>query len=286
MAIKHMLLPLDGDANGAVVAKWALGYAKLLGAHVSVGYEDGLGPLSFTPDAVPVPAYGLLYESMQKLRADRRVLARQQFDQAIAETKLPIVSAPTCATGSAMWVDGSDNGTKMSLEARALLVDLVIVSAPGNRLSPASWNLIDDILFKQARPALIVPPEAKSSLFARPVIAWNGSAEAAKAVRDAMDLLRLASHITILQVGDIRPGRLPADELVAFLGWHCLEAEVRRVDAKPGPNDSAILNEAHAVGADGVVMGCYTHSRTRELIFGGMTEYMLRHSDLPMLMAH
>ena len=286
MTIKHILLPLDGDASGTAVATWALEYAKLLGAHVSVGYEDGLGPLYFTPDAVPLPAYGLFYEHMQKLREDRHVLARQQFDQAVAQTKLPIVSGPTCTTGSAMWVDGLGSNAKMSLESRAQLADLILVAAPGNRLSSSAWNIVDDILFKQARPALVVPHEAKPSHFARPIIAWNGSAEAARAVRHALDLLGLATQITVVQIGKIRPGRLPVEQLMDFLGWHCLEATLNRVDASDSPDDHAILKEANRVGADGVVMGCYTHSRTRELIFGGVTEFMLRHSDLPMLMAH
>jgi nucleotide-binding universal stress UspA family protein len=33
-------------------------------------------------------------------------------------------------------------------------------------------------------------------------------------------------------------------------------------------------------------MGAYGHSRARELVFGGKTEMMVRHSRTPLLFAH
>jgi nucleotide-binding universal stress UspA family protein len=42
----------------------------------------------------------------------------------------------------------------------------------------------------------------------------------------------------------------------------------------------------HALGADMLVMGAYAHSPLREMIFGGVTRYMLDHADLPVLMRH
>jgi nucleotide-binding universal stress UspA family protein len=35
-----------------------------------------------------------------------------------------------------------------------------------------------------------------------------------------------------------------------------------------------------------LVMGAYAHSPLREVIFGGVTRYMLDHADLPVLMRH
>ena len=52
------------------------------------------------------------------------------------------------------------------------------------------------------------------------------------------------------------------------------------------PFGQTLLNTAHQLGADMLVMGAYAHSPLRELILGGVTRYMLEHADLPVLMRH
>ncbi|MBT5558364.1 MAG: universal stress protein, partial [Proteobacteria bacterium] len=37
---------------------------------------------------------------------------------------------------------------------------------------------------------------------------------------------------------------------------------------------------------DLMVMGAYSHSRLRETMFGGVTEYMLNRANIPVLMLH
>jgi nucleotide-binding universal stress UspA family protein len=48
----------------------------------------------------------------------------------------------------------------------------------------------------------------------------------------------------------------------------------------------ALLDSAHALGADMLVMGAYAHSPLREALFGGATSHMLAHTELPVLMRH
>ncbi len=47
-----------------------------------------------------------------------------------------------------------------------------------------------------------------------------------------------------------------------------------------------ILDEAVSFGADLIVKGAYTHSRLRQMIFGGATKHLLAASPIPVLMAH
>lgn len=37
---------------------------------------------------------------------------------------------------------------------------------------------------------------------------------------------------------------------------------------------------------DLLVMGCYGHSRLREFVFGGVTQHVLRHMTVPVLISH
>ena len=47
-----------------------------------------------------------------------------------------------------------------------------------------------------------------------------------------------------------------------------------------------VLQEAHRVSADLIVMGAYGHTRVREFVFGGATAEMLTTSERPILVAH
>ena len=54
-----------------------------------------------------------------------------------------------------------------------------------------------------------------------------------------------------------------------------------------GRNAEKELEQAYRNAAgDLLVMGAYSRPRLRELIFGGVTEHMLFHTELPVLMLH
>jgi len=286
MTIKHILLPLTGEANSADAAICGLNLAKQLGAHVTAGYEDELGPMYFDA-GMPGSAYNYatFYEQRQKVRQERKAKARHYFGQAVAATHLPIVSGPTCKQASTMWLD-DNGGDDDPVSKFGLLTDLVVLDAPGERTSSVSWNVLEETLFSARRLALVVPAGTKSVDFSKPLIAWNGSAEAARAVERAIDLFPVDAKVTVLQVGEIKPGRMPAKLLVEYLGWHCFEAELRQAKDKANATCQVILDAARESGAGCIVMGAYTHSRTRQLLLGGVTDYMMRNPSLPMLLAH
>jgi nucleotide-binding universal stress UspA family protein len=46
------------------------------------------------------------------------------------------------------------------------------------------------------------------------------------------------------------------------------------------------MAQAQELGADLLVKGAYTQSRLRQMIFGGPTQHILEHAELPIFMAH
>jgi len=286
MAIKHILLPLTGEPSGADAAICGLTLAKTLGAHVTAGYEDELGSLYMVPDFVTGAGdYGVFYEQMQKVRSDRRKQARTFFDLAVKETLLPVVSAPVCKQGSTMWLD-DEHGNDAAIASFGSLTDLVVLDAPGQRNSQLAWNAVEEAIFGARRPTLIVPAGAKSINLSTVLVAWNGSAEAANAVEHALDLLPAGAKLVVLQIGDLKPGRMSAEKLMDYLGWHCFERELRQIPDRKNETGRIIVEEARRASAGLIIMGAYTHSRTREFLLGGVTDFMLRQPILPVLMAH
>jgi nucleotide-binding universal stress UspA family protein len=80
---------------------------------------------------------------------------------------------------------------------------------------------------------------------------------------------------------------LPTIEIAEHLARHEFDVSAARTVVTDGlsPAD-ALLDYASDIGADLLVVGGYGHSRTREMIMGGVTRDLLQHMTVPVLMSH
>ena len=67
---------------------------------------------------------------------------------------------------------------------------------------------------------------------------------------------------------------------------HGIAARLHVLPIGKAPFGRTLLEKLHELGADMLVMGAYAHSPLREMIFGGVTRYMIEHADVPVLMRH
>jgi nucleotide-binding universal stress UspA family protein len=123
----------------------------------------------------------------------------------------------------------------------------------------------------------------------RALVAWNESAEAAKAIAGALPLLKRAATVEVAMFDPERrtagDERKPDADIVAYLARHGVKADVRRESTSLDAGN-ALLNLAAILGSDLLVMGCYGHSRMREILLGGASRTMLQSMTIPVLMAH
>ena len=137
------------------------------------------------------------------------------------------------------------------------------------------------------------------------LIGWNARREAARAVHDALPLIRDAAAVTVLAVDPHgRPGALgghggdhggghggdhgdePAADIARHLARHGLRVTAAQADSGGIGVADVLLNQAADLGADLLVTGGYGHSRTREMVLGGITRALLQRMTLPVLMSH
>jgi nucleotide-binding universal stress UspA family protein len=169
--------------------------------------------------------------------------------------------------------------------------DLVVAERPQlNADAPIGWGTVSRTVFGAGVPVVVVPDSAKpTSIGERIVIAWNHSREAARAIRDALPLLRLAEKIVVLDGAEqqslIGARHLPPLDLPAYFARHGIVAEFRGFQPT-ADYGAGILASAHGVGADLIVMGAWGHSRIAELVLGGATRHLFQHSDVPLFVAH
>ena len=74
--------------------------------------------------------------------------------------------------------------------------------------------------------------------------------------------------------------------MTAHLQRNGIKAIGKNVDSGSRSVGEAILEETEAFGADLIVKGAYTHSRLRQLVFGGATRHLLHNTPIPLFMAH
>jgi nucleotide-binding universal stress UspA family protein len=149
-------------------------------------------------------------------------------------------------------------------------------------------DLPDYVLLNCGRPVLLVPRTGRfPTVGKRVLVAWNGSAEAAKAVTAALPLLRGAEQVTLAVLGSSADtlGESPGADIALYLARHGVNVEVLRRPEAADPGQ-AILSLAADFNADLLVMGAYGHSRFREMMLGGATRTILATATLPVLMAH
>lgn len=288
MAIKQILVPLTGETKAEHVCNLAFEVAGKSGAHV-IGTDTVADPGPFLDQSgvgMMAAYYDELFKSAEKVQTQKRENASQAFETARkkfgAKVADDLLAKNNGAT--AKWVPGADyNGQTVSILGR--LSDLIVVCQPGPTSSFGEMQVFETAVFTARRPVLVVPAAAKS-LGKRAAIAWNGSVEACGAVEGALDLLAGLDGVDIIQAGDTKPGNATAQALSTYLGWHGIAARIKIIADKGGPTAQLLMSEAKASGASFLVMGAYTHSPLRELILGGVTQHMISHADLPIVMAH
>jgi nucleotide-binding universal stress UspA family protein len=122
------------------------------------------------------------------------------------------------------------------------------------------------------------------------LIAWKDSRESARAIADALPLLKEAKRVFAVAVtpeaDESENERFTDKELAAFLHRHDIEATVRRIAAADIDAGELLLSQAADVGADMIVMGAYSRPRLAELVWGGVTRVMLSSMTAPVLMSH
>ena len=144
------------------------------------------------------------------------------------------------------------------------------------------------------RPVFVTPPRETewnpSGHIGRKVaLAWSGSPEDARAISFAMPFLREAEEVCIVFHGGEHGEPAGAEELHNYLGWHGIKTAVTSRASKSDDKTSAgesLLAQAEEVGADLLVMGAFTHSRLRQIIFGGTTRHVMEKSRISLLLAH
>jgi len=288
LTIRTVLTPVAGVDQDAATLATAFDVARAFDAHVDV-----LFAAAPAAESVPMVGEGVSSAVIEQLMTAaerevdrRRAAARRGYDAAreragVAEHDTP----PGDGRASAAWRERPGREDEVVIRD-GRLADLVVVGHGGDGDTIQPMLTLEAALMNGASPLLLAPATPPDRLGASVAVAWNGGAECARAVRGALPFLRAAQAVHVLTCETGRTSADAARGLVDYLAWHGIDARPQALRRDDGDVGAVLLETAGTLGCDLMVMGGYSHSRVREMIFGGVTRYIVENAALPVLMAH
>ena len=286
MNVRTILVPVTGTDEGLACNEAAFKLGAHLGAHV-----EGLHARRDARDALAYIGEGMTGAMIEELittaeeesdQSTRR--ARQDFSTACEAAGFEQTEryGDAGALTAHLMIETGPEDELIALRGR--VVDMIVVSRVAKDGDPGMRATLEGALLESGSTLFVAPPQGIGGPLASAAIAWNGSAEAARAVSQALPLLAKAEKVSVLIIEEgLRPGP-SADDLVDYLAHHDIDAMIYPTQSNQLPTGEALLVNARAGEADFLVMGAYTHSRLRRMIMGSATEHVLGAAELPILM--
>ena len=194
--LAHTILAIvTGEPSDSAVLEAALAVAAPEAVEITALYvkADPQRVIPLLGDGLSGAMAGEVIAAIERDDATRATQARAGFDQWSRERKVAIQPAPAAQAISgvaAIWreLTGREDDAAAYLGRNA---DLLILA---RREDMPGMGTVEACLFNSGRPVLLAPTAPSAKFGSHVGVFWNASCQAARAVGDAMPLLRNAQR--------------------------------------------------------------------------------------------
>jgi nucleotide-binding universal stress UspA family protein len=280
MALKNIEVFVDATSEGEQRVDYAATLAQQCGAHLAGIHVVSAGRPDHRTDYYVIGEKAIRASLAWERAADEAVTTnvRRRFDEISAKRDL-----------SAEFRVIRRGGPDEDLILSSLHSDLVIIGQRELHEMPGYLSP-ERLLLASGAPILVVPGGWQSEPIGKKIlVGWNASREARRAVADALPFLVAAPSVTLLVIDSNeradRHGDEPGADIALYLARHGAHVEVEQVSSRGSPVADIILSYATDHGVDLIVIGAYSHARSVQMVFGGVTRTLLKHAPIPVLMS-
>ncbi|MCC6501815.1 MAG: universal stress protein [Deltaproteobacteria bacterium] len=274
--IKNILVPQDGSPYSKAALDYSIWLAKKFGA--------GLKGL-FVIDTVALEG-PFLHDLSGSLGFEPFLNFSAKMREALEERGKTILTAfdEACAAKGV----ASESMTSVGIVAgeicdRAKVADLVVVGRRGVN-AQFEYDMLgsttESVMRRSPKPVLVVPEKFTEPK--KPLLAYDGSPNASKAMRSAAEWAKtLGLPLTVLTVSSSGGEAALLDEARKYLAPYNIEAKfVHQQGDAPVVIESYYKDNDH----DLLFMGTSHHSRIVEMVLGSTTEHVLRAVEGPVFL--
>ncbi|NRP74791.1 hypothetical protein ILFOPFJJ_05713 [Ensifer psoraleae] len=229
------------------------------------------------------------FAAMSVAWLDERARDKEQLDKAVDEARATLNDLGISFDANGMYSEMARADDDVGERAR--YADITLIGASLKMDSPLRARAIDGALFYSARPVLLATN--RQSITLRPkkiLLAWNSTMEAARAAREALEMMESAEEVNVVLVdpsaASAKNGEEPGADIATYLARHGIKVIVDRLPSAGRRVEEVLSQHAIDTSADLIVMGAYGHTRLRERVFGGVTKAMIEAPIVPVLMLH
>jgi nucleotide-binding universal stress UspA family protein len=288
MSIVKILAPVTGAKRDAVVLATAFAAAKPFNAHVKAVFIHGdpreaipYSEMPLSPDVVQE-----LVDSAQELAEAGAKAARATLAATAAAAKVEIVAAPVKADHVTASFQDITGHVASSIDREARFAELIVLPPISGADGPEAHDAFIQVLTRSGRPVLLSALVAPAEIGRKIAVGWDGGTAAAHAIAAALPYLHKAAAVKILTVQHTPSEAGEIDALKDYLALHGVSCSQCVINRGARGVAEFLLDTAAGDGCDLLVVGGYGHSRLRESIFGGVTQYIVSHPKIPVLMVH
>ena len=281
MTYPSILVPLDNQPECVARTQAALALARSMGSFVT-----GVAPIEVMDLRTSLRASASV--------ASLPILGRDILLEDATRAALAFDVACEIAGVTARKALVEEGTMSQALNRRGRVNDLLILtqSDPHADDGQAFKNPdIETTILASARPVIVLPyANAARTLGQRVLVAWDDSHAAARAVADALPLLRRAGSVQVMSFNgnDLSDEDGRSNDLASVAEWLARHGVTARTQVEPTriPVAETLLSRAADQGADLIVMGAFGHARWRERLMGGTTRSLMSTMTVPVLMSH
>ena len=274
--IKDILVNLSTQTDRDAACDYAISVAREFEAHLTGVAFDYVAAIPGTIFDGGVATVIAAYRAENRRVAQ---LAKDKFENVAKEAgvlaEAHILTAGVAAAGATFGNTARNH-------------DLSIVGQARPDSEAMEELIVEGALFGSGRPVLVVPYIQRTGLkLDRVMVCWDGSRNVARAIADAMPILKRAGAIDVVTIQpQERRSELPGASIARHLARHALKVELKQMVGTDIDVPNMVLSYACDFSTDLIVMGGYGHSRLREFVLGGVTRGMLENMTVPAFMAH
>jgi nucleotide-binding universal stress UspA family protein len=285
--IKIILVPLDGSDSSAEALYTALVVAERFNAHIKVVHVAEQSGEPFMFGGLPAAYRKDFAEMSAQATAAVSDAVRAQFNAFVAESGVRKTQKPSAAAQVTASLHLYEGDAESVLVQESRLVDVIAMMRPrtGKIGGPGVGELHESLMMHSGRPVLIVPPapEWQAHKVDHAAIGWNDSVEASRALSMTLPWLSQMKKVSVLVSKKREAG---VEAVTDYLKWHGCKADYHVVVGKGSNVGKKMLDTCATIGAEFLVVGGFSHTRTRQRLFGGVTSYLLSNTNIITVMAH